>query len=170
MSRSLLIAAAVFAATACGYRPNPIPLAASADDLTAMQGEWYGSYTNTQSGQTGSISFSLEAGANIAYGEVVMRPRVENKPISRSLNADGDRIEVMQTVPEIITISFARIEDGRISGKLDSYRDPACGCVVATTFTGSLRSPSTLEGTFVTAPVAVRAPQTGTWKVTRVRR
>ena len=171
MRRSLnLLAVVVLAAAGCGYRANPIPLRAGSDDLTAMQGEWAGSYTNTHSGQTGSISFSLEAGANVAYGEVVMRPRGANLPVNRALNTPDAHVAPVNTVPEIITISFARIENGQVSGKLDSYRDPACGCMVATTFTGRFRSPTVIEGTFVTAPVALRSTQTGTWRVTRVHR
>ena len=56
----------------------------------------------------------------------------------------------MRPSSELLTIAFARIQGGPVSGKLDPYRDPGCGCIVNTTFTGLLRDSSTLEGTFVT--------------------
>ena len=166
----IMLALAAITAAGCGYRPNPIPLRASVDDLTPLQGEWTGSYTSSETGRTGSISFTLEAGADIAYGEVVMTPGPRTAPITRTIDAASQGRDAIYGVPEVLTIAFVRVDHDRVSGKLDAYRDPTCGCMVVTTFTGQLRSTTVLEGTYVTAATELLSPQTGTWRVTRVRR
>lgn len=81
---------------------------------------------------------------------------------------DPPGIDRTSSTSEMLTIVFARIRDGQVSGKLDPYRDPTCGCIVNTTFTGSLRG-TVLEATFVTTAAGLFTPRHGEWRVQRVK-
>jgi hypothetical protein len=51
---------------------------------------------------------------------------------------------------------------------MEPYRDPACDCLLSTTFTGRRRG-DVIEGTFVANPGPKHPVQTGTWSVSRQR-
>jgi hypothetical protein len=71
----------------------------------------------------------------------------------------------------VLKITFIRKERGNLSGTLDPYRDPECACTVITTFQGSFKDASTIEGTFSTVPSQAGGTVTGgTWRMTRVKR
>jgi hypothetical protein len=169
MKCASLLLVTIATLSACTYRPNPIPLVAtSRDELTALQGSWSGEYSGTESGRSGTISFTLRSESDTAHGEVLMVPKGMHSPIQRAsegINVSGERL---RPSTEMLTIAFARIRNGEVTGRLDPYRDPSCGCIVRTVFTGTLRDSSTLEGTFITSATGLYTPQHGDWRVKRV--
>ncbi len=129
--------------------------------MSALVGEWSGIYVSRASGRSGSIVFTLTAGADTARGDVVMIPAgsdeaMEYAPQAREANP----------VPQVLTIEFVRAESNTVSGRLAPYRDPVCGCVLATTFQGALEG-GKIEGTFNTYHSVSGERQTGTWEVWR---
>jgi hypothetical protein len=67
-------------------------------------------------------------------------------------------------------IRFVAVEGNQVIGVLDTYRDPDCGCQLITTFRGFL-SGDVIEGTFESAGEgAHHLPQSGRWRVERLRR
>lgn len=72
-----------------------------------------------------------------------------------------------QPTNELLTIRFVRVDGGRVSGALDPYHDPVCGCPLETTFTGRLVDASTIEGTFVSRGPPGHRTANGRWRVTR---
>src|SRR2546422_1695111 len=65
----------VLALTACGASRAPVPLVGASADIGALTGEWAGDYSSAESGRSGSISFTLRAAGDTAFGDVVMVPR-----------------------------------------------------------------------------------------------
>ena len=70
-NRRMVIWAVPFVMVACA--PNPVPVLGTRTDIAALTGEWVGTYTSGESGREGSIVFQLEAGADTAQGDVMMR-------------------------------------------------------------------------------------------------
>ena len=160
---------AAFAALASGCassRQGPIELTSSDFDLDPLVGRWSGDYTGKETGRSGTISFTLNAGESFASGAVVMLPHsVASAASSDRANATN---AVTTTPREVINIRFIRKEGGNLVGTLDPYIDPDCRCRVLTTFQGKFVDAKTIEGTFTTTGVEPgRAPTTGTWKVNR---
>lgn len=152
------------ALTACGASRSPVPLVGAASDISALTGEWAGDYSSAQSGRSGSISFTLRAAGDSAFGGVVMVPAGWGRALVpwREPNAGGISQAPVSTV---LTIRFVRVERGHVSGTLDPYADPRTGERLLTTFSGNL-SGNTITGTYTT-----RLPsgdtQTGQWSVQR---
>lgn len=170
MLRVLSIIAAGFAAStiACTSRTPGIAVTASDFDLNPLVGEWRGDYSSAQTGRQGTVAFTLRAGESSASGNIVMIPRADSllSPAERELVTN-----VSAPGRSVLTIHFVRKEGGNLSGTLEPYRDPDCGCPVTTTFQGSFRDARTIEGTFSTVPSQPgRSVTGGTWKVTRVKR
>lgn len=158
----VLAAAGVAAAgTGCGSRQPPeIELTANDFDLNPLVGEWRGEYTNPAAGRSGTIAFTLRAGESSASGNVIMIP---GRPDSLASAAAMAR--------SVLKINFIRKEGRKVTGTLDPYRDPTCGCQVITTFEGSFTDSRTIEGTFTTVPSQPGFNATGgSWKVIRVKR
>ncbi len=155
-------AAVAASAVACApSRPPEIELTSSDFDLNPLVGEWRGNYTNPQAGRSGTIAFTLHAGVSSASGNVVMIPQT----------ADSSLSSAAAVARSVLKINFIRKEGSKVSGTLDPFRDPSCGCQVTTTFEGAFRDAHTIEGTFSTAPLVAGPRVTnGTWKVTRVKR
>ena len=65
----------MLALTACGAARAPVPLVGASADVGALTGEWAGEYSSAESGRSGSISFTLRAAGDSAFGDVVMIPR-----------------------------------------------------------------------------------------------
>jgi hypothetical protein len=65
----------------------------------------------------------------------------------------------------VLRIRFVRVDGGKVSGTLQPYRDPDCGCSVYTTFEGTVEG-DVIEGTFV-ARHADGPLFRGTWLVMR---
>jgi hypothetical protein len=149
---------------ACATVPSPVPVVGAGADLDRLTGEWGGENQGQSSGRSGSIVFKLAAGADTAYGDVVMIPR-ERRESRLPVQDPSIGLPVPRT-PEVLTIAFVRATDGGLSGRLTPYRDPDCGCTLLTRFQGRIRG-DVIEGTFTSTPQEGGATQSGTWKVTR---
>ncbi len=154
----------VLALTACGASRAPVPLVGASADVGALTGEWAGDYSSAESGRSGSISFTLRAAGDSAFGDVVMIPSAWGRRLVpwRGENATGANQQPASTV---LTIRFVRVEHGHVSGTLDPYADPQTGARLLTTFSGEL------NGTTITGTYTTRLPsgdtQTGRWTVQR---
>ena len=150
-------------ATACQSRPDPIPIQGDRAQMARLAGTWVGEYTGTTSGRSGSITFTLKAGTDSAFGDVLMVPSGTMNPIVPADNATEHRLHAKS--PQVLQVSFVRIAGGRVSGTLEPYVAPDCTCTVRTTFTGQVTS-DLAEGTFVTrGPSGLE--QAGRWRVMR---
>jgi hypothetical protein len=164
----LYAAAAAALLAGCASNPPGTKVSASDFDLNPLVGEWRGSSNNPQTGRTGTIAFTLRAGESAASGNVVLIPRPDSllTPAEREMVAN-----VGNPGRSVLKITFIRKEGGNLSGTLDPYRDPDCACTVITTFQGSFKDASTIEGTFSTVPSQAGGNVTGgTWRMTRVKR
>lgn len=151
-------------ASAChSAPPGPVPLAGNPASWSNLAGEWAGAYESAQSGRSGSIVFTLIAGEDHAHGDVLMIPRAPKAP--------GNSHEAMarETAAPArpLSITFVRARGDSVSGSLDPYTDPDCGCTVHTTFTGVLER-NAIAGVYVTH-VPGRRPLIGSWSVGRRR-
>jgi hypothetical protein len=152
------------ALSACGASRSPVPLVGAASDISTLAGEWTGDYSSVESGRSGSITFTLRAATDSAFGDVVMIPAGLGRPLQpwRGDNMAGGAQMPASTV---LTVRFVRVESGHVSGTLDPYADPQTGARLLTTFSGELTG-NTIAGTYTT-----RLPsgdtQTGRWTVQR---
>ena len=158
----LMVIALVLAG--CSTAPAPVPVVGTPADLGALAGEWGGAYQGQTSGRSGSIVFKLAAGADTAYGDVVMIAHQRRE--SRLPVQDPSAGLPIARTPEVLSIAFVRAAGGGVSGRLIPYRDPECDCLVDTRFEGRLRG-NVIEGTFWSRHIERGEIQTGTWKVTR---
>ena len=154
----------VLALTACGASRAPVPLVGASADVGALTGEWAGDYSSAESGRSGSISFTLRAAGDSAFGDVVMIPSALGRRLVpwRGENATGANQQPASTV---LTIRFVRVEHGHVSGTLDPYADPQTGARLLTTFSGELNG-NTITGTYTTR-LTSGGTQTGRWTVQR---
>jgi hypothetical protein len=170
MKRLAYICAASVAGSliACASNPPSTQVTASDFDLNPLVGEWRGNYSSAETGRTGTIAFTLRAGESSASGNIVMIPR----PDSMLTPAEQELVSNVATPGRsVLKIHFLRKEAGNLSGTLDPYTDPDCGCLVATTFQGTFKDARTIEGTFNTVPSQPGGRVTGgKWKVTRLKR
>ncbi|MGD2153562.1 MAG: hypothetical protein PVG79_09860 [Gemmatimonadales bacterium] len=148
---------------ACSTAPGPVPVVADQAGLLQIAGEWYGSYDSPLVDRHGTIIFVLEAGRDTARGDVTMIPRGWTRPLSPIDHPAAAAHEA--PIPEVLRIRFVRVEYGVVSGTLQPYKDPDCGCPVYTTFTGRLLG-DVIEGTFTARP-GHGAAYEGTWRVER---
>lgn len=153
-------------AAACGpAMVPPVEVQGARDDVSALAGAWAGEYESPQAGRGGSIVFRLSADGDTAVGDVVMMPRAGIVAVPPP---EGDHSPVRAAPPRELTIRFVRVDGGRVTGTLDPYADPDCGCAVTTTFEGTLRG-DVIEGTFITRGPPPHGEATGTWRVQRTR-
>ncbi len=151
--------------TACATAPQtPVPLAGAPADVAALAGRWEGSYSSAATGRSGSISFTLTASNDSAFGDVIMIPRGFGRP----LQAWDHAAPAGATPPRssVLTINFVRVAHGRVTGTLAPYADPETGGQLYTTFEGRLQGDA-IEGTFTTRSAGGTDTQSGEWKVTR---
>lgn len=148
---------------ACGGAQTPVPLIGPARDVAALAGDWAGDYSSAMSGRSGSISFTLRAQGDSAFGDVVMIPTGLNRPL------DPWRVQAndLQTraQPEVLTIKFVRVLHDTVSGRLAPYADPQTGVRLSTSFVGALKG-NTITGTYTTF-LPSGETQTGRWTVQR---
>lgn len=142
-----------------------VQVGGTAADLAQLAGEWEGDYTGASSGRGGSIHFRLTAGADTASGEVVMVPRGTFEALQPARDP-GAAAAPRSSLPEPLTITFVRVAVGKVTGVLDPYRDPECGCTLTTTFEGTLQG-DVIRGTFESRGGMTHLPQSGTWQVRR---
>jgi len=166
-SRPPSVAAAVAGLlTACSPAPQtPVPLAGTVGDLAALAGHWEGTYSSVETGRSGSISFTLTANRDSAFGEVVMIPRGFGRPL-QAWNNSAPPAGAASPRSAVQTINFARVARGRVTGTLAPYADPETGVQLFTAFEGQLRG-DVIEGTYTTRADRGLNSQTGQWKVTR---
>ena len=164
MARFPTLPLVAFTLTACGATRPPVPLVGAATDVSSLTGEWAGEYSSGESGRSGSISFTLRAAGDSAFGDVIMIPKGLGRPVTPY--TDGQTPN--PTVPAattVLTIRFVRVEQGRVSGTLDGYADPQTGERLSTTFAGELKG-NTIEGTYTTR-LQSGVTQMGRWSVLR---
>ncbi len=157
----VLLVAMIF--VACTPPPPSIPVLAESVDLAKLAGEWGGDYNNS-AGRSGIITFTLSAGKDTASGDVMMFPAGSQQPY-----LPPDYPQGMGTIgrhSQALKIRFVRVAGLNVSGTLEPYVDPDCGCVLATTFQGRLDQ-DLIEGTFVSRIVNGERVYTGRWKVIR---
>jgi len=161
----LLRNASLLLVAACAASNQPsVPLVGRSADVAALAGEWSGEYSSTESGRSGSISFTLRSAADSAFGDVVMIPVGFGRPLAPWRG--GDTPAAMQRpATEVLTINFVRVDQGRVNGTLAPYADPRTGERLSTTFTGQL-SGNKIEGTYTTRMPSGET-QTGRWSVQR---
>lgn len=163
--RFTAIAAAAAIVGACHYTPTPVPLSGERSSIHALAGTWTGTYRGTESGRTGSITFTIRSDADSAFGDVLM----ESAPgVSVVQPADDPRVHRAHVSnPRLLAIRFIDIIGGEVEGALEPYVAPDCDCTVTTRFTGRVIA-DTIRGTFITRG-NMMAPQTGVWAVMRER-
>lgn len=132
----------------------------------ALAGAWAGEYSSGATGRSGSIQFDLSAGGDTAHGSVLMIPRGAGMPLRRA-PSEAAQAESAPRTPQDLTIRFVRVAEGRVSGVLDPYTDPDCGCTLSTTFEGEVRG-DRIEGTFTSRGSRMHGPVTGTWSARRL--
>ncbi len=149
----------------CGSAPPPPPVSVygGASELAALAGTWNGQYWSADTGRSGTIRFELAADGTGAAGEVLMQ----------TIDRPGDRTpaNARPDVPAVqsLAIRFVRVADGAglsVSGTLEPYRDPDCGCVLSTTFVGQLQG-DVLAGTFVSNGGPGHPAAHGKWRAER---
>jgi hypothetical protein len=154
---------------ACSASHTHVPLLGPTSDVTPLIGEWTGDYSSAASGRSGSISFTLRALDDSAFGDVVMIPAAWGRPLQpwRQQNAAGAPAAPAAPAAQstVLTIRFVRVESGHISGTLDPYADPETGTRLLTTFTGELNG-NKIAGTYTTR-LPSGETQTGRWSVER---
>jgi len=148
---------------ACGGAQTPVPLIGPARDVAALAGAWAGDYSSAMSGRSGSISFTLRAQGDSAFGDVVMIPTGLNRPLGPWPTQATDPQNRAQ--PEVLTINFVRVMHDTVSGRLAPYTDPQTGVRLSTSFVGALKG-NTIIGTYTTF-LPSGETQTGRWTVQR---
>lgn len=151
--------------SACAASQTPVPLVGAATDISALTGEWVGDYSSPESGRSGSITFTLRAAGDSAFGDVIMVPAAWGRPLV-PWREQSAGVGVNQTVATtVLTIRFVRVEQGHVSGTLDPYADPQTGARLFTTFSGELKG-NTIAGNYTTR-LPSGETQTGRWSVQR---
>ena len=83
-------------------------------DATALVGEWMGSYSSDETGRTGSMVFTLAAGSDSAFGDVVMVPQTEDPTPAAHLGVD---VAHLHRLPRLLTITFVQCGGDAVSGR-----------------------------------------------------
>ncbi len=160
----LMVSASVLGMSACGSKNLSVPVLGSVEQLAVVCGDWEGEYRDASSNRAGSIRFSLEAGSDTAFGDVLMMADGRDRPFTPP--ADRYRDDQRRVSPRRLMISFVRIAQSRIQGRLEPYYDPECDCTVETIFVGKL-SDDVLEGTYESYLGGRSTPRTGRWRAVR---
>jgi hypothetical protein len=152
-------------ASACRSAPSqPVPITGAPSAIQSLVGEWDGSYEADDGSRTGSIDFHLRAGSDTAFGDVVMIPRGWERPVTPE---DRPAVQSREVIPpRTLTIRFVEVGGDQISGELDRYRDPDCGCLLRTVFEGQL-SGNNLTGRYLSYHQEGGPPVSGRWQAVR---
>ena len=165
--RSRIVVVAVLALVAgCGrFHSSPVPLRGDRALVASLAGKWRGEYESSESGRGGTITFVLRSGSDSATGDVLMEPR-GTEALVRAADF-GKQHLAHASSPQLLSISFVGLSFDEVSGALEPYVAPDCGCTVRTTFRGRVLA-DTVEGSFTTtAPMLTT--QTGRWRMVRER-
>jgi hypothetical protein len=167
VNRAIVLTLAL-AAAGCGWRRTPVPVLSDTGSTALLVGNWAGEYSSKETGRVGSISFELASEKDTAYCDVVMVPRTPVNATPAQANQAIQGGARLQAAGQPLKIQFVRLGDKRVTGTLEPYTDPDCGCRVVTTFVGVFTSPNTIEGTYTTRGTDMLHQTTGgQWKVTR---
>ena len=163
--RRCAILAAAFGAAACAPVVMKTPVSGTAPAVSRLVGDWQGDYSSGESGRRGVITFRLRAGADTAEGDVIMQSGAAAD--ASAPNASSVPWDAIRTVQQPLSIRFVFVSENEVSGVLDPYRDPDCGCTLTTTFRGTIRG-DVIEGTFASEGSTLgHIPQAGRWRVKR---
>src|SRR5258708_39493745 len=125
--RSFPVAALGALLLACtAPRQTPVPLVGAARDVAALEGQWDGSYSSAATGRSGSISFTLTATGDSAFGDVIMIPRGLGRPLE-AWNTAAAPSGAAAPPPAARTITFVRGAEERVTGTLAPTADPETG-------------------------------------------
>lgn len=150
----------------CGWRRTPVPIISDTGSSGLLVGNWAGEYSSAQTGRSGSISFALASEKDTAYCDVVMVPSIQGLRIANNAGQEGPSVRALPTA-EPLKLRFIRLGEGRVTGTLEPYKDPDCGCMVTTTFEGLFSGTNTIEGKYITTSSGFHQETGGRWKVTR---
>jgi hypothetical protein len=158
-----------FAAAALGAACAPVimktPVSGRPPAVSRLVGDWQGEYSSVGSGRRGLIAFHLRAGADTAVGDVIMQSRPDGDP--STANVPSSSWDALRTTDEAIAIRFVFVSENEVSGVLNPYRDPTCGCTLTTTFRGTITG-DVIEGTFHSEGSGIsHMPTDGRWQVKR---
>jgi hypothetical protein len=163
-TRSIGALALMLALGGCATTPPAMPVSGSAADLSRLAGEWSGEYWGARNGRSGVITFHLEAGADSAFGSVLMI--AGHAPRGAGTTSTNTAGAASQPVSTELTVRFVRAEGGGVDGRLDPYTDPECNCTAFTTFSGQNKG-DVIEGTYTIAHGGDTPGASGKWKVRR---
>lgn len=151
-----MITAGLFAtlAAGCAAPGAPVPVQG---ETAKLEGQWLGEYSSAESGRSGSIVFTLQPGRDTAQGDVLMTPSTW---VSRPSAPEPPYPS------ELLEIRFVQVSGKQVTGQLAPYRDPECGCIVTTIFTGRLKG-DVLSGTYRTYHQYGERTVEGRWRVVR---
>ena len=152
----------------CAVAPPPVPLTADPGSATVLAGRWEGEYWSPGAERSGSILFELNAAGDSAVGEVLMVPAGYDRPLRPVHPGDPVTGRAPESV-RVLRIAFVRLVSDRVSGVLEPYRDPECGCVLRTTFSGGLNG-DLITGAYESQHLDCGKVVTGEWRVERTRR
>ena len=157
------------AAAALGAACTPVimktPVTGPPPSVSRLVGDWQGEYSSVESGRRGLIAFHLRAGVDTAEGDVIMQSRPDADP--STANVPPSSWDALQTTNQAISIRFVFVSENEVSGALNPYRDPTCGCTLTTTFRGTITG-DVIEGTFHTEGSGIsHMPADGRWRVKR---
>lgn len=162
--RGFVLSAVVVLGTSCIYQPAPVPVQGQEAELSQLVGKWVGGYTSPEMGRVGSILFTLTANTDTAYGDVLMIPKRTAVPIQS--NPDSATPGAGQPGNTILTIRFVRTGESQVRGELEEYVDVERGCLLNTSFEGTV-SRFSIIGTFLTTEVESGRSVRGSWWVER---
>lgn len=163
--RGVLMLALALALAGCGWRRTPVPVISDTGSTGLLVGSWAGEYSSTQTGRSGGISFELASEKDTAYCDLVMSPSIQSLRIGAN-TTEGPTVRTLP-VTEPLKLRFIRLGEGKVTGTLEPYKDPDCGCLVTTTFEGKFSGSNTIVGTYVTTGFGFHKETGGRWKVTR---
>jgi hypothetical protein len=164
--RKIIGAAVTVALVGCApYQAPIVPVSGDVRSLAMLAGHWEGDYHGTQSGRTGSISFTLSAVGDSATGEVIMDDPLHQYVVRPADTPEQHRLHA--TKAQGLFIRFVGVRDGGVYGRLEPYTAPDCDCVVSTGFTGYVHG-DTVSGTFFTE-ASTSLTQNGVWRVVRTK-
>jgi hypothetical protein len=149
----------------CAWKQTPVPIVSESGSVALLVGQWAGEYSSTQTGRTGSITFDLANEKDTAFCDITMTPKSTPVHIVGDLSSG---FVVRPQPAEPLRVRFIRLGDNRLSGTLEPYTDPDCGCPVTTTFLGTFNGSNAIEGTFTSRSTgSEHALSSGRWNVTR---
>lgn len=147
----------------CSCAPPAFEVEGGREDLARFAGRWEGTYASDESGRAGTVVFSVDPAAGGARGEIIMIPRGWGQPLTKANGLDSDdRPDLLRA----LRFSRMSLDQDRVAGTLEPYRDPDCGCDLETSFVGRLRD-GAIEGTYRSRPLDGSPETAGVWRVER---